>query len=438
MPRNRYSEEEAVQKPAGEQLNRELGWDLIYAYDDEKLGQDGTLGRESYHEVVLKRDLGYALGELNEWLDEDECDSAIDTLLDVLATDTLLQANEKKYEMLRNGIPVERVMPDGTKQVEYAAVFDFDHPEHNNFKAVEEMWVYGPLHRRRCDLVGFVNGIPLMFVEFKRHDKDVRRAYEDNYSDYQDTIPQIFWFNAFVMLSNGLEAKVGTLGSPYEYFGEWKRLAEGEPGRVDLETMLRGMCDKRTFMDLFENFILFDHTPTPTAKILARNHQYLGVNQAIEAYVNRELNGGKLGVFWHTQGSGKSYSMVFMARKILRKFPGSPTFVVVTDRDELDRQIAGTFANCGCLGAAEPGKCIATSGNDLMKKLKGNPSFVFTLIQSSTIPAQSQFVPTTMLSSCAMRRTAPTTECSLRICAGCCPPRRESASRERRCSPTTT
>lgn len=390
---NRYSEEEAVQKPAGKQLSQELGWDLVYAYDDEVLGDGGTLGRESYHEVVLKRDLEYALLELNEWLEEDECSAAIDALLDVLATDTLLQTNEKKYAMLRDGIPVEREKPDGTKQVEYAAVFDFDHPERNNFKAVEEMWVYGPLHRRRCDLVGFVNGIPLMFVEFKRHDKDIRRAYEDNYSDYQDTIPQIFWFNAFVILSNGLEAKVGTLDSPYEFFGEWKRLAEGEPGRVDLETMLRGMCNKSTFMDLFENFILFDRTPTPTAKILARNHQYLGVNQAVRAYANRELNDGKLGVFWHTQGSGKSYSMVFMARKILRKFPGSPTFVVVTDRDELDRQIAGTFANCGCLGAAEPSKYIATSGDDLVEKLRGNPSFVFTLIQKFNDPDAEPIYP---------------------------------------------
>lgn len=386
MPKNRYSEEEAVQKPAGELLHSELGWDLVYAYDNEVLGKDGTLGRESYHDVVLRRELRHALLDFNSWLNEDDCDRAIQTLLSVLATDSLLQTNEKKYRMLREGVPVEREMPDGTKQTQYAAVFDFNHPDRNHFKAVEEMWVYGPLHHRRCDLVGFVNGIPLMFVEFKRHDKDVRRAYEDNYSDYQDTIPQLFWFNAFVILSNGVEAKVGTLGSPYEFFGEWKRLDEGEPGRVDLETMLRGMCNKHAFMDLFENFILFDHTPTPAAKILARNHQYLGVNRAVKAYANRELNGGKLGVFWHTQGSGKSYSMVFLAQKIRRKFAGSPTFLVVTDRDELDRQIAGTFANCGCLDAAEPGKYLATSGEDLVSKLHGNPSFIFTLIQKFNNP----------------------------------------------------
>ena len=377
---SRYSEEEAVQKPAGELLHK-MGWELVYAYDNEELGQYGMLGRTSYREVVLRCHLVDALVELNEWLEVEECEQVADTFMTTLATDTLLQTNEKKYAMLRDGIPVEREMPDGTKQTEYASVFDFEHPEANSFIAVEELWVDGPLHRRRCDLVGFVNGIPLMFVEFKRHDKDVRRAFEDNYTDYQDTIPQIFYFNAFVILSNGLEAKVGTLGSPYEFFNEWKRLSEGELGNIDLEIMLRGMCNKSAFMDLFENFILFDHSSSTTAKILARNHQYLGVNRAVEAYRNRELKDGKLGVFWHTQGSGKSYSMVFLARKILRKFPGSPTFVVVTDRDELDKQIAGTFANCGCMETSDPGSYIATSGEDLVHKLKGNPNFIFSLIQ---------------------------------------------------------
>ena len=380
MPKNRYSEEEAVQKPAGELLHDKLGWRLVYAYDEEVLGPDGTLGRSSYSEVVLRPRLKYALVELNEWLEEDEVDRAIDLLLETLTTDSLIQTNEKKYEMLRDGIPVEREYHDGTKQVEYAQVFDFEHPDFNDFVAAEELWVQGPLHRRRCDLVGFVNGIPLMFVEFKRHDKDVIRAYEDNYSDYLDTIPQLFHMNAFVMLSNGLEAKVGTLGSKFTFFHEWKRLKEGEAGSVDLETMLLGMCEKHTFMDIFENFILFDHTTTPASKILARNHQYLGVNEAVAAYRDRDIKNGKLGVFWHTQGSGKSYSMVFFSRKVRRKFTGSPTFLVVTDRDELNRQIAGTFANCGCLDGEDAKSFIATSGSRLVKMLKGNPSHIFTLI----------------------------------------------------------
>lgn len=391
---SRYSEEEAVQKPAGERLQR-LGWELIYAYNDERIGEQSSIGRSSYSEVVLRPQLEYALIELNEWLDEDRCAKAIDTLMGTLSTDSLLQTNEKKYLMMRDGIPVEMPREDGSTYIEYAQVFDFEHPEANRFTAVEEMWVHSVdgVYHRRPDLMGFVNGIPLLFVEFKRHDRDVRRAYEDNYSDYQDTIPQLFYFNAFAMLSNGLEARVGTLGSKYEFFGEWKRLAEVDAGAVDLDTMLLGMCNKATFMDLFENFILFDHSGSKTAKILARNHQYLGVNQAIESYRQRELRDGKLGVFWHTQGSGKSYSMVFFAQKVRRKFEGSPTIVVVTDRDELDKQIAGTFAGCGLLSGTDASAYIATSGEDLRRRLKGNPSFVFALIQKFNDPTAEPIEP---------------------------------------------
>ena len=218
-------------------------------------------------------------------------------------------------------------------------------------------------------------------MELKRNDVDVENAYIENYTDYLDTIPFLFHYNAFLMLSNGMEAKVGTLGSKYEFFHEWKRLSEADEGNVALETMLRGICRKENFLDLYENFILYDHSDGRTVKILARNHQYLGVNEAVKAYAERQLREGKLGVFWHTQGSGKSYSMLFLSQKIRRKFPGSPTIVVLTDRDELNKQICGTFEACGLLGKTEGKKFMATSGADLIEKLKGNPSFIFTLIQ---------------------------------------------------------
>jgi type I restriction enzyme R subunit len=243
------------------------------------------------------------------------------------------------------------------------------------------MKIQGDLYRRRTDIVGFVNGIPLLFVELKKQTVDVQDAYTCNYTDYLSTIPQLFHFNAFLMLSNGLEAKVGTLGSKYEFFHEWKRLKEDETGAVDLETMLLGICNKQNFMDLFENFILFDHSGGRTAKIFARNHQYLGVNEAMESYKARKLKEGKLGVFWHTQGSGKSYSMVFLAQKIRRKFAGSPTFLILTDRDELNKQISDTFEACGCLGSVKASKCIPSSGARLVEMLEGNPSYIFTLIQ---------------------------------------------------------
>lgn len=146
--------------------------------------------------------------------------------------------------------------------------------------------------------------------------------------------------------------------------------------------MLRGICKKEKFLDLFENFILYDHSGGQTAKILARNHQYLGVNEAMKSYADRNLNDGKLGVFWHTQGSGKSYSMVFFAKKVRRKMEGTPTFLILTDRDELNTQISDTFENCGLLGKdIKASQFIATSGDDLVKKLQANPSFIFTLIQ---------------------------------------------------------
>ena len=381
MSKSRYSEEAAVQIPAGELLRDKLGWDLFYCYDEEVLGPTGTLGRNSYDEVLLERDLMSALIELNEYLSEDECEQALATLKEVFVGDTLLATNEAKYKMLRDGIPVQRRLPDGSIHTDRARVFDFEFPKNNHFIAAEELWVKGPMHRRRCDLVGFVNGVPLLFVEFKRHDKDVYLAYRDNYTDYQDTIPQMFYYNAMVMLSNGLESKVGTLGSPYEFFHEWKRLRETDAGNVALETMLMGICKKENLLDLFENFILFDHYDSPAAKILARNHQYLGVNDAVEAYREREVRDGRLGVFWHTQGSGKSYSMVFLAEKIRRKFAGSPTFLVLTDREELDRQISETFESCGCLAGVSAERCRATSGKDLIEKLNGNPSYVFSLIQ---------------------------------------------------------
>lgn len=392
MPKNRYSEEEAVQKPAGELLAR-LGWDVHYCFDDEKLGPRGTLGRDSYHDVLLKRDLEEALIELNEWMDEADVAEAIKTLEQAFVGDSLLQINEAKYKMLRDGIPVRKVGADGVPHTELAQVFDFDHPKMNRFVAAEELWVHGPLHRRRCDLVGFVNGIPLVFMEFKRHDKDVRNAYNDNYTDYQDTIPQIFHFNVFVILSNGLDSRVGTLGSPYEFFNEWKRLHEEDAGSVSLETMLRGVCNREALLDLFQNFILFDHFDTPATKIMARNHQYLGVNEALDAYKNRRINDGKLGVLWHTQGSGKSYSMLFLAEKIRRTQPGSPTFLVLTDRDELNKQISETFESCGCLSGVPAARCRATSGADLTEKLRGNPAYIFSLIQKFNQPDAEPILP---------------------------------------------
>ena len=388
-----YSENILVQKSAGDLLRDELGWDVQFAYNTEVLGKNGTFGRTSYHEILLTRYFQNALRRLNPWMTDSQLSEAQKTLESRLSTASLLQVNEEKYFLLRDGIPVTVKKPNGQPETKRAAVIDFQNPEKNEFLAIKELKIQGDLYRRRTDIVGFVNGIPLLFVELKKNTVDVQNAYEDNYTDYLDTIPQLFYYNAFLMLSNGTEAKIGTLGSKYEFFHEWKRLAESDPGSVALETMLRGICRKDNFLDLLENFILYDHSGGRTAKILARNHQYLGVNEAVKAYAGRKLNDGKLGVFWHTQGSGKSYSMVFLAQKIRRKFAGSPTFVILTDRDELNKQISDTFENCGLLGKTKAAQFIAASGDDLVQKLKGNPSFIFTLIQKFNKPDAAPIYP---------------------------------------------
>ncbi len=376
-----YSENVLIQESAGHLLEQELGWEVILAYNTEQLGESGTFGRKSHKEVLLTRYFREALLRLNPWITPAQMDEAQRLMERRLSTSSLLQINEEKYFLIRDGIPVTVKKPGGKTEVKHAAVIDFQTPGNNHFLAVKEMKIHGDLYRRRTDIVGFVNGIPLLFVELKAAGVDAQDAYTNNYTDYLDTIPHLFYYNAFLILSNGTEAKVGTLGSKYEFFYEWKRLAETDPGSVALETMLRGICKKENFLDLLENFILFDHSGGHTAKILARNHQYLGVNEAVKAYEARKLSNGKLGVFWHTPGSGKSYSMLFLAQKIQRKFAGSPTIVVLTDRDELNTQISDTFENCGILGRAKAGQFIASSGTDLISKLRGNPSFIFTLIQ---------------------------------------------------------
>ncbi len=387
-----YSENILVQESVGHLLE-ELGWRVELAYYTEVLGDNGSFGRKSYKDILLVRYFKEALKRLNPWITPELAEDARKTFEQHLSTSSLMQINEEKYFMIRDGIPVKVKNPNGKIEEKKAAIIDFTNPDNNEFLAIKELKIHGDLYRRRTDIVGFVNGIPLLFVELKKNTVDVQDAYTNNYTDYLDTIPHLFYYNAFLILSNGLQSKVGTLASKYEFFHEWKRLNEQETGSVALETMLRGICNRANFLDLLENFILYDHSGGTTVKILARNHQYLGVNEVVKAYEARKLNNGKLGVFWHTQGSGKSYSMVFLSQKIRRKFAGSPTIVILTDRDELNTQISDTFENCGLLGKTKASEFIATSGDNLIKKLEGNPSFIFTLIQKFNRKVEKPIIP---------------------------------------------
>lgn len=374
------NEDTLVQQTTAEYLESELGWESVFAYNTETFGSEGTLGRASDKDIVLTRYLDEALVKFNPGLPDGAYQDALRQVVDAPITQNTLHANKEKYELLRNGVKVQYRKSDGQLEKRTLRLFDFEKPENNHFLCVRELWIRGDIYRRRADLVGFVNGLPLLFMECKNIHKDIRRAYEQNLSDYKDTVPHLFHHNAFIVLGNGVEAKIGSLSSKYEHFNEWKRLAEDEPGVVDMETLLKGVCNKRDFLDLFENFIVFDDSAGELAKIVARNHQFLGVNKAIAAARDRKARQGKLGVFWHTQGSGKSYSIVFFTRKIHRVVGGNYTFLICTDRDDLDGQIYRTFAGCELVDN-DRDECRAGSGDHLKALLGQHKAYVFTLIQ---------------------------------------------------------
>lgn len=383
-----YSEDNLVEAAAQEALE-DLGWQVEYAWTKETFGEEGLLGRDNKSEVVLKRYLLQALEQLNPNLPNIAYQHAIDQINQKVADKKLVQINKEKYTLLTKGVDVSFTNNKGELIKKKLKVFDFDHPTANHFLAVRQLEVVGDLYHRRPDIVGFVNGIPLVFFELKAHHTDLRNAFTDNLTDYKDSIPHIFHSNAFIILSNGTDARVGTVTSPYKFFNEWKRIEEDEEGLVSLDTMLRGTCDKTRLMDLFENFILFDNSADDLVKILAKNHQFIGVNKVLNQAKNIEELKGKLGVFWHTQGSGKSYSMVFIAQKIHRKFGGSYTFLMVTDRTELERQLYDTFTG---VGAVSEKNVKATSREHLRELLKENHRYVFTLIHKFSIDKKKESV----------------------------------------------
>jgi type I restriction enzyme R subunit len=376
----KLTEDTLVQRTTAEYLHERLGWDSVYAYNNEDFGPNSLLGRQSDREVVLRRDLRAALIKLNHDLPENAYDEAIRQLTEISASQNITAANREKYELLRNGVQVTYRNDKNELTKQRLRVFDFAQPAENRFLCVRELWVRGDIYRRRADIVGFVNGIPLLFLECKNIHKDLRRAYDDNLSDYRDTIPHILHHNAIIILGNGDKAKLGSITSKFEHFNEWKRLSEDESGVVDMETLLKGVLNKATFLDLFENFIVFDDSIGRTAKIIAKNNQYLGVNKAIQSLRNREAQRGRLGVFWHTQGSGKSYSMLFLTRKVHRKVGGNYTFLICTDRDDLDTQIYKTFAGCGVVDN-DRDPCRASSSENLRSLIGQQKGYIFTLIQ---------------------------------------------------------
>ncbi|MGI8732500.1 MAG: type I restriction endonuclease subunit R [Pyrinomonadaceae bacterium] len=390
---SRYSEDTLVEQPAIE-LFKELGWQVANCYQ-ETFGPNGSLGRETAAEVVLVSRLRPALERLNPDLPAEAITIAIEALTRDRSAMSSTEANRQIYKLLKDGVradltgmqassaPSHQPSPKGRagneESVVRVKVIDWDNPKNNDFFLASQFWITGDMYKRRADLIGFVNGLPLVFIELKK--LRTEDAFHHNLRDYKNTVPKLFWYNAFIILSHGSRSLIGSLTADLDHFVEWKKINdEGDEGIVSLETMIRGTCEPARLLDLVENFTLFIESEGGLLKLLAKNHQYLGVSRAIKAVEEIRKNQGKLGVFWHTQGSGKSYSMVFFSQRILRKLPGNWTFLVVTDREDLDDQIYKNFAGAGAV--AEPENQVrANSGEHLKQLLREDHRHVFTLVQ---------------------------------------------------------
>lgn len=433
------SEDRLVQRAFAEHLEEDLGWDSVYAWNQETFGRNSTLGRAETKEAVLTRDLLAALERLNPDLPDSAITEAVRNLTVYDVGRSLVQHNRDFYRLLRNGVPVQYRNSQGHRKSARAQVIDFENaPGSNRFLAVRELKLTGirmPNYNRRADLVCFVNGLPLVFIELKAVHKNIREGFDNNLTDYMDenVIAHAFHHNALLIVSNGDHARYGSITSEWGHFAEWKRLDEADSGSLGAELLLNGLLAHEQLLDIVENFILFDESkPGATRKVIARNHQVLGVNRAVASVSRQEelrlefppeqrlrhrvielplesrelvrempaggratphspfipegpLNIverahpdlGRLGVFWHTQGSGKSYSMAFFAEKVRRKLEGNFTFLLMTDRKDLDSQIYKTFVGCGIADDRTP---RAASGDDLEKLLTENHRYLFSLI----------------------------------------------------------
>ncbi len=378
-----YTEDALIEQPAIALLSK-LGWETFDAYSEFDHGAS-PLGRENKAEAVLKTRLSEALLRLNQDVSVDSIHQAIEELTRDRSRMSAVAANREIYHLLKNGVRIPSPDSEGDgESVEVVRVLDWDEPANNDFLICSQFWVTGEMHSRRADLIGFVNGLPLLFIELKAAHRRLETAFTGNLRDYKDTIPHLFWSNALIILSNGSQSRVGSITAGWEHFAEWKKVGrEDESGRVSLETMLRGVCDTKRFLDLVENFCIFQEVPGGMIKLTAKNHQYLGVNNALEAMADIRQRDGKLGVFWHTQGSGKSVSMIFFAQKVMRKLPGNWTFVVVTDRQELDEQIYKNFASAGVV---TEGHAQAESSKHLRQLLLEDHRYIFTLIHKFRVP----------------------------------------------------
>lgn len=317
----------------------------------------------------------------------------VETALSALTTLDLYSdpkdINAKILSRIINGYKMDVLQVNGRREQRTIHYIDWSNPGSNQFDVVNQLWIQGEIYRLRPDIIIYVNGIPLITIELKDSNIPVKEAYDDNLTRYKSAIPRLMAYNAVLVASNALHTRVGATYADWTFYSPWFRKAEDdkvdkdsiEAEKISLDVLARSLFAKDNLLNYIRNFILFYNG---TTKICAKNHQFLGVNRAVERYKYlsnspSKEDEGKMGVFWHTQGSGKSFSMVFLARYLKNRFSGNFTFLVITDREDLDDQIYRNFLHSGFMSEEED--CRPSSSERLREMLQEDHRILFTLIQ---------------------------------------------------------
>ena len=382
--KNFISEDDIEQDVLSMLKTKEFGYDILKCPSSPDMKDnlnDGT-GRQSKKDCVLPVVLLESLYRINPTIPKEIINTEAKKLMQDFSDMNLVDVNYTLYKKLRENIKIH-IRRNGRDDFDFIKLIDFENPSNNTFTAVSQMWIQGRYNYRRPDVLIFVNGLPLVFIELKNSIVKIEEAYNKNLKSYIEDIPNLFAFNQICVLSNGLETRMGAFNASYDYFFEWLKESEGdvidrkkiEKEGISIKYFINGLLKKENLIDYIENFILFENK---SIKIIAKNHQYIGVNNLMKSFNNREKLKGKLGVFWHTQGSGKSYSMIIFARKVKRKANGNFTFLIITDRDDLDTQIHKNFVRTEVILNEDESQ--PKDSEQLRKFLGQNKEFIFTLI----------------------------------------------------------
>lgn len=369
---------------------------LEYQYiNGMDIGPEGEHNEREYNEVVLLERLRKAIYKLNPNLPQEAKEEALKKVLRTDSPSALIN-NETFHRYLTEGIPVEIRVADGIRG-EIVYIADFENYEQNEFVAVNQVTIIENNQNKRPDIILFINGLPLVVIELKNatdENADIKSAY-NQVQTYKQAIPSLFTYNELLIVSDGWDAKCGTITSDWGRFLSWKTKdgkTTADTLSLQMEVMFNGMLNKQTLMDLIGHFIVFEKSNEKTLKKVAAYHQYYAVNKAVITTVGAAAATGdrRAGVVWHTQGSGKSLSMVFYTGKMVLALD-NPTIVVLTDRNDLDDQLFETFSNCQQLLRQEPKQ--AADRKDLRTLLSvASGGIVFTTIQKFMPAEEADFI----------------------------------------------